>query len=260
MSKPADWKNYEDFSSGIDHNRLPSTDALAGDKFLITLKSGVTMELAFESAERVRWSMASEKGDDWYESVKVGPDVYFIDMTFKSKPREALSLVVNTLTRRVLSIRSIVREEKTEGEPQVEQDFQPGLLGDSNMPPTGPEPAPTRDLIGLRAFYRYSPNHLYEHIYLSSQRYSWQCLVGEQHGHGDTDLATTYRFDERQYIFTFREFIIPVASVFFYNWDDMRSTGKFLGVTADGTIENKPAGAFIQNASMTFYDKEWAPV
>ena len=260
MSKPADWKNYEDFSAGIDQNRLPSTDALAGDKFLITLESGVVMELSFETADLVLWSSGSENGEDWYEAVRVGPDLYFIDMTFKLKPREALSLVVNTLTRRVLSIRSSVREEKVEGEPQVEQDFQPGLLGDSNMPPTGPEPAPTRDLIGLRAFYRYSPNHLYEHIYLSSQRYSWQCLVGEQRGHGDTDLATTYKFDKGQYVFTFREFIIPVASVFFYNWDEMRSTGKFLGVTADGAIENKPAGAFIQNASMTFYDKEWEPV
>jgi hypothetical protein len=41
---------------------------------------------------------------------------------------------------------------------------------------------------------------------------------------------------------------------------DMRSTGKFLGVTADGGIANSPAGAFIQKASMTFYDKQWEPV
>ena len=260
MSKPSDWKNYEDFSAGIDHNRLPSTDELVGESFLITPKSGVAMALTFEASDRLRWSSAAERGEDWYEAVKVGPDVYFIDMTFKSKPREALTAIVNRSTRRVLTIRSIVREEKVEGEPQVTQDFQPGVLGDADVPPTGPEPAPTRDLIGLRAFYRYSPNHLYEHIYLSSERYGWQCLVGEQRGHGDTDLATTYKFDERQYVFTFREFIIPVASVFFYNWDDMRSTGKFLGLTADGAVENKPAGAFIQNASMTFYDKEWAPV
>jgi hypothetical protein len=95
---------------------------------------------------------------------------------------------------------------------------------------------------------------------MSSERYGWQCLVGEQQGHGDVDLSTTYKFDENQYLFTFREFIIPVASVFFYNWDQMRSTGKFIGVTGDGRIENNPAGAFIQKASMTFYDKAWEPV
>jgi hypothetical protein len=33
----------------------------------------------------------------------------------------------------------------------------------------------------------------------------------------------------------------------------MRSTGKFLGITADGSITNSPAGAFIRKASMTYY-------
>ncbi len=67
------------------------------------------------------------------------------------------------------------------------------------------------------------------------------------------DLATTYKFAEDQYIFTFREFKIPVASTFFYNFKDMRSTGKFLGITGEGRIQNSPAGAFIRKASMTYY-------
>ena len=113
---------------------------------------------------------------------------------------------------------------------------------------------------GLRTFNVYSPQHTYEHVYLNSERYCWQCLVGVQRGHGDVDLATTYRFDEGLYLFTFREFIIPVASVFFYNFADLRSTGKFLGVTGTGAVENNPAGAFIQKASMTFYPPNAVPV
>jgi hypothetical protein len=61
-------------------------------------------------------------------------------------------------------------------------------------------------------------------------------------------------------VFGFREFIIPVASLFFYNWDAMRSTGKFLGITRDGAIENKPAGAFIRKNSVTTYTKGKEPV
>ena len=72
----------------------------------------------------------------------------------------------------------------------------------------------------MTAHYEYSPQHVYEHIYLSSQRYAWQNLVGVQRGHGDVDLATTFKFDHNQYVFGFREFIIPVASIFFYNYDD----------------------------------------
>jgi hypothetical protein len=170
-----------------------------------------------------------------------------------------MSLVVNERTRRALAVVSTVSENKTPGEPQVRQQFLTAVLGDPRVEPTGPEPAPTRDLIGLRSLYRYSPNHVYEHIYLSSDRYCWQCLVGVQRGHGDTDLATTYRFDQDQYIFTFREFIIPVASVFFYNMKQLRSTGKFLGVTSSGRIENNPAGAFIEKLSMTFYPNDAQP-
>lgn len=121
-------------------------------------------------------------------------------------------------------------------------------------------PHETRDLIGLRTFQTYSPNHTYEHTYLNSRRYAWQCLVGVQRGHGDVDLASCWQFDTDQYVFTFREFLIPVASVFFFNFASGRSTGKFLGVTAAGSIANQPAGAFMRKASMTFYPPDAAPV
>ncbi|MBW2065458.1 MAG: hypothetical protein JRJ03_11070 [Deltaproteobacteria bacterium] len=41
-------------------------------------------------------------------------------------------------------------------------------MGDEKLSSQGPEPAPTPELIGLRAFYRYSPSHLYGDIYPSS--------------------------------------------------------------------------------------------
>ncbi len=259
MDKPADWKNYEDFSVGSDYNRLKPTDELVNSKFDIHLASGDAMTLGFKGKHEVEWADGKDRQTDWIEAIKVAEDVYFLDITFRSRPRDAQTFIVNTRTLKVLSVLSHVRKERIEGEPQVTQKFDPGLL--SGQPAAiGPGPAPTRDLVGLRAFYNYGPNNLYEHIYLSSQRYAWQCLIGEQRGHGDVDLATTYKFDEDQYVFTFREFIIPVASVFFYNWKEMRSTGKFLGIRSDGTIANTPAGAFIQKASFTFYDKKWQPV
>ncbi|MBS0613478.1 MAG: molybdenum cofactor biosynthesis protein F, partial [Proteobacteria bacterium] len=79
-------------------------------------------------------------------------------------------------------------------------------------------------------------------------------------GHGDVDLATTYKFDEHQYVFTFREFKIPVASVFFFNYRDLRSTGKFLGLTKAGAVQNNKAGSLIRLASRTLYDPDAEPV
>ncbi|KIU46374.1 MULTISPECIES: MoaF C-terminal domain-containing protein [Bradyrhizobium] len=260
-SRPADWKHFDDFAAGIATNRLPVTDRLAGKSLDVTLQNGRAVRLNFASADRVEWAEGSAAGQDWYEAIDVAPDVLFINMTFSGRPDEDEAFIVNLRTRRVLSVRERVRPaSEAPGEPRVRQDYTPGIVGDPAVPATGIEPAPTRDLIGLTAHYEYSPQHVYEHVYLSSQRYAWQNIVGVQRGHGDVDLATTYKFDHNQYVFGFREFIIPVASIFFYNWDDMRSTGKFLGVTSQGTIENKPAGAFIAMKSRTSYDDSKQPV
>ncbi|TXI10888.1 MAG: molybdenum cofactor biosynthesis protein F [Rhizobium sp.] len=255
---PKDWKTYDEFAYGIDTNRLPATEALAGSSHKISFDDGRTLELAFAKGE-VKWSDGKGGATDLSEVIEVAPKTYFVEIIFAGRPKEAETLILNIETRRALSIYSIVRELKDSvGEPQVAQIFRAGVI-DGGVA-SGPVPHESRDLIGLRAHFSYSPNHVYEHTYLSSQRYAWQCLVGVQRGPGDVDLTTTYKFDDNLYIFTFREFKIAVASTFFYNFNDMRSTGKFLGITGDGRIQNSPAGAFIRKASMTYYLPGQEPV
>lgn len=260
--KPVDWKNYEDFAtSDIATNRLPSTDALAGKHVLITLENGGKLDFFCTKKHALTWTEAGSASEQWYEAIMVSPDVYFVDVTFTMRPKEALTLIVNLKTGRVLSIRSIVRDEGTyQGEPRVAQEFVTGTLDGVNISPASFKPAITRDLIGLREVSTYGPGHTYEHIYLNAERYCWQCLVGVQRGQGDVDMASYYKYDDELYIFTFREFIIPVASVFFFNFADRRSTGKFLGVTSEGAIENRPAGAFMEKVSMTYYHKDAEPL
>jgi hypothetical protein len=246
---PKDWKTYDQFAYGIDTNRLPASGALDGRSFQIAFDDGRKLAIAL-SPGQAEWSDDSGSGRDVSEVIEVADDTYFIELVFASRPRECETLIVNTANGRALSIYCIIRDkEQSVGEPQVAQIFRAGSIGTA----TGFKPVETRDLVGLRAHFTYSPNHTYEHTYLSSQRYAWQCLVGVQRGHGDVDLTTTWKFDENQYVFTFREFKIPVASTFFYNFKTMRSTGKFLGIAGDGSIQNNPAGAFIRKASMTYY-------
>ncbi len=259
QEKPADWKHFDDFSAGIATNRLPISDGLVGHSFDLSLDNGRAVSLVFTGADTLEWKEGTEAGNDWYEAIEVAPGTFFINLTFAAKPTEDEAFVISTTSGHVLSIRERVRDEgEAPGEPRVSQDWVAGAIVGADL--KGEKPAPTRDLIGLTAHYDYSPNHLYEHIYLSSERYAWQNLVGVQRGHGDVDLATTWKFADNQYVFGFREFIIPVASLFFYNWDDMRSTGKFLGVASTGEIENKPAGARIINHGRTPYADGKAPV
>lgn len=255
---PADWKNYDDFAAGIATNRLPASAALSGRLVAFHLPDG-DLSLRFEDAHRVHWRDVRGEGSDWYEAIPIDRDVWFLDMTFAARPLEALTLVFDATTRRALGIRCRVRDEAEAGAmPRVAQDFLPGTLAGGAV--TGPAPAPTRDLIGLRTLQTYSPNHTYEHTYLNSERYCWQCLVGVQRGQGDVDLASYFRFAEGLYVFSFREFLIPVASVFLFDFNNLRSTGKFLGITGGGVVENNPAGAYIRKLSQSFYPQSASPI
>lgn len=263
--RPPDWKHFDDFAAGIATNRLPASDALVGHTLQLHLP-GRVLTLRPESRHALRWeesgeSLATRSGTDRYEAVEVAADTWFIDLTRVAVPDEAWTFIANTRTRRVLAVCCrILGAEQVAGEPRVAQDFLAGTLGEGPALPGSTVPHETRDLIGLRTFQTYSPEHTYEHTYLSSQRYAWQCLVGVQRGHGDVDRASYFKFDEEQYVFTFREYRIPVASVFFFNFASGRSTGKFLGLTGAGDISNQSAGAFMHKASMTSYPSQQEPV
>ena len=259
-ARPEGWKNYDDFAQGIATNRLPASDALVGLTLDVQLPD-LSLTLRPQSRHELRWEGEGRSGVDWYEAVEVAADTFFVDLTLRDRLAEALTFVINRSSLRVLGIRCRIRStDEAAGQPRVEQEFLPASLLVAGRRASAEVPAPTRDLIGLRTFQTYSPNHTYEHTYLNSERYAWQCLVGVQRGHGDVDLASCWRFAEGLYVFCFREFLIPVASVFFCDFAGGRSTGKFLGVTGDGSISNSPAGAFITKASMTFYPPETAPL
>lgn len=257
MTKPAGWKTYDDFANGIATNRLPRSLALQGRVLRLTLGQ---RQLSLTVTDDLHdWQEGELRGSDWCDVVEVAPQVFFIDRIFAAHADLAEVLVVDLATGRVLSILSRIRpEHEAPGEPRVAQVFQAGWIEGDAL--TGSEPAATRDLIGLRAHFTYSPDHVYEHTYLSSQRYCWQNLVGVQRGHGDVDMATTWKFAENLYVFTFREFKIPVASTFFYNMNDLRSTGRFLGLDGAGKVLHSPAGAHIRKVSVTFYPPGQEPV
>jgi hypothetical protein len=251
---------YEDYASKLAVNRLPQTNALVSQTMKITLDSGKSFELEFAERNKVIWKSGDESGTDWCEVVEVAPQTYFVDMTFTHEPRQSQTFIVNVQTRQILAVRTIMREGEVGKDPRAVHEFWPGVLGDPAIPPTGRKPGPTRDLIGLRALYDYGPEQIMEHIYLNSERYVWQGIIGPLRGQSDVDMSTVYKFDDNQYIFAFREFGLPVSTVLFYNWDQMRLTGKFFAISDDGTIANTPAGAIIMKLSMAFYPLDMQPV
>ncbi|WP_419702991.1 MoaF C-terminal domain-containing protein [Promicromonospora sp. NFX87] len=242
------WKTYDDFAAGIDTYRLPNVD-LTGRTVELRFDGGTELSLQFVDAATVQWTSAELLGAadgtaDPYDAVRVRNDVVFLNVPFASRDREALTVVWSERTGRALLAHSVVALEKTEGVPQVGQTFAAGEVVGGTV--TGARPGPTRDLVGMRNVYRYSPHHLYEHVYLSSERYAWQCLQGEQRGHGDVDLSTLWKFADGLYLFCFREFAIPVASVWLHDLGyELRTTGIFLGINAGGQADHRRAGGHV---------------
>ena len=245
---PADeWRSYDEFAAGIDTYRLPGAD-LSGEAITIVLDAGPTIRLEFLDAKTVSWSSDGDLASphpatDPYDAVKIRDDVFFVNLAFSSRSREAVTIVYSTSTGRALAVHSVIQADHDDDVPQVTQQFWAGHVKGAV---TGQAPAASRDLIGKRNVYRYSPAHLYEHVYMSSERYMWQCLQGVQRGHGDVDLSTVWKFDDELYLFCFREFKIAVASVWLHDLGyDLRTTGIFLGLNSDGDSEHSKAGGHI---------------
>lgn len=246
---PSDeWRTYDEFAAGIDTYRLPSAD-LTGISLRIGLEGGTRLALDFQDSETVSWQ--AEGGVDTggivkdpYDAVLVRDDVVFVNLPCSNVERTALTVVYSTTTHRALAVYSEIQPDRREGVPQVSQTFWAGTT-DRGVA-LGAAPGPSRDLIGQRNVYRYSPYHLYEHVYLSSERYTWQCLQGVQRGHGDTDLSTVWKFEDGLYLFCFREFKIAVASVWLHDLGyDLRTTGIFLGLNGEGKSEHSRAGGHV---------------
>ena len=250
-----EWRTYDEFASGIDTYRLPDAD-LSGQSLIIRFADGPVVELAFLTDATVRWSstgrIAGTDAEDPYEAVSVRPDVYFVNIPFASRQRESLTLVFSTTTRRAVGVLSVIQAQAVEEVPQVAQHFWTGVVDGS--PVGGNAPGPSRDLIGRRNLYRYSPEHLYEHVYLSSERYAWQCVQGVQRGHGDVDMSTVWKFEDGLYLFCFREFKIAVASVWLHDLGyQLRTTGNFLGLNREGQAEHSRAGGHIYPLGSVVY-------
>lgn len=248
LIESGEWRNMEDFSEGVETNRLPQAEGLNGTTTTITLADGSgSFDIAVDAEGKAAWT---SHGIEWLADGSGPADIvqflagaYWVDITTQGDLPQTVTTVFHPERRWALAVHTVVHGEDFATETRVMQEYHPAWVGDER--PDVALPAPTRDLVGKRTLFRYSANHLYEHIYLSSRRFVWHNLVGEQRGHAAAELATTYKLDDGLYLFTWREEKIPVGTVFVFDYENGRSTGKFLGITGSNEIQNKGAGAYV---------------
>lgn len=110
---------------------------------------------------------------------------------------------------------------------------------------TAPLHAPTTELVGLRNRYTYSPNEVYEHVYLTPDLYTWHCLSGVERGLADTDRCHHVGIRDRLTLFVWREKIVPTLGLILVDLERMKTDGKIFGNDGFDTtsVVNFPVGA-----------------
>lgn len=245
-------------ASGLSFNRLPACDALKGTTLILTA-DGAAATITFDASNGCTWSalpgmLQSRAGTATTDVVEAAPGVYFIDLLLPGLANETANVIVDTNTRHALVVTSQLNPP-VQRATRLTQVFTAAVIGDAALAPRGPAPAPTRDLIDHRALYHYSPDTTYEHIYINSKWYAYQCLNGVRRGDCGCDHASYYKMADDLYVVTWREILIDIAAVFVYDMKAKRTTGKAWGVIGN-ELRNVPAGAFIEALSGANYPKE----
>lgn len=113
----------------------------------------------------------------------------------------------------------------------------------------------TRELVGKRKLYRYSPTEVYEHTYLNENYYAWQCLKGVEKGLADADQCQTYKIADRLYLFLWEEKIVPTLGLVMIDEVNNRSDGKIcgLGEKQGDPVANFAMASYCQTLSVTEY-------
>lgn len=261
MAVSDEWKTMGDFAPGLEGNRLPSTDALAGRTFTLLGQDGFGVVNRYQAGsleyEVTSGPRAGSSGSESYDAVEVRDGIFFVSFAHLDR-QEGVVQVLDTRTGRFLVSIIGVTDADNNIDPRVEPHVTVGRIlecGDG----AAPDFEESRDLIGKRVMSRYSPTQAYEHIYITSHRYAWHALEGPQRGHSDVELSLTYRIDDGLYFFTWYEKIIPTCASFLFDTQSNRSTGFFFGLSGEGQVLASVAGAEYHELSSTTYPDGVSP-
>jgi hypothetical protein len=189
--------------------------------------------------------------DSTWDVVEVAPGTWFADKD--TGPNQALTVVLSMATGWALAIGQRRDPSVTGRGPAASHTFTVAPV--DGMEPTGPPPAPTRDLVGRWHRYRYSPDDLYEHIYVSGERFvSHNVDTTRTQDRADCHPVSYYRFAPDLYVVTWREFDSQASMVMVENLGQLRVTGKALHPQSEDHSVSRPVGGFILPASVTFQE------
>ena len=230
LSDTSTWLPLSGLAPGFDAAKAPGSPALQGRTVAVRDGQG-TIRYTFATGT-VSVAGAAPQPCEVFE---VADGLHVVLWHRADQPDQAVSLILDDTHGRALTVTSALGAPAP-GRTAVTQTFVPGTI--DGAPVSGGAPSPTAELIGRRVLWVYSAQHAYEHIYLSPQWYTWQCLAGPERGLADTDENSVWRIRPGIYVFAWREKVIPCGSVTVADHRDaksLRSHGMLFGADDDGS-------------------------
>jgi hypothetical protein len=225
-----------------DANLLARTEQLSGRTITLNLEDGSTSRLQFLSASELHW-----QGDQHtfsipvaYRATEIRPGIVLLSVTRPDKPTSAIAVVLDLPRGICTTLMGHLPSKVDAMEPLLTRiahgseltSVRAILLAGAIDAPWGAATArhsKTRDLIGKRIEYTYSPTEKYEHIYLNEELYTWHCLSGSEKGLADTDRCEYRRIADDLYLFVWREKIVPTLGIVLVDLAQLKTTGQILG-------------------------------
>ncbi|WP_321804400.1 MoaF C-terminal domain-containing protein [Burkholderia sp. BCC1993] len=249
-----------------DANILTPVNALVGRSLALGDATGAWRVYTFEAGALQWCDTATDTGGRAPCRVtRLRDDLYFVDYIDPVARATSVSLVIDVGSGVWTSVIGTLPTEAdthvdaftrvARGLPLtgVDAAFRHGTLGGHAQP--GPLHGLTRELIGKRTMYRYSPTECYEHIYLNENFYAWQCLQGVEGGLADVDRCHYFRIADELYLFVWREKVVPTLGVVLIDLAQRKTDGKIFGYQGGdfGTLSNFPIGAHAQVLNETVH-------
>lgn len=244
-----------------ENNCLPPVPDLAGCQFKLYFENGWVIEHRFADNARLEWRMLegdsdSRQGSEDYVATRPRENIYFVDFIKRGERATSVTLVLDLNHRSFIAVIGQLPEAAESLTPFITRIAQGKeltavdatfLRGSIDCPLDAGRllPEVTRDLLGKRVEYSYSPFEKYEHVYLNERYYAWRCIAGSEQGLADTDACHYYKIAENLYLFVWREKIVPTLGIVMLDFNALKTTGKIVGYESNdfGKLRNFTVGA-----------------
>lgn len=267
-----------DFVANFGGNELAHTDDLVGRVFDIHFNNGWAIRYNFLPEQQMEWQIqqgadpdptAPVKDRESYCTTCLRDGYYLVDFIKRYKSTQTVTLLIDLVQNIATMVLSTMPTREETFKPLFQRVLDRELLTpmrativhgaiDQPFSDQTPRHEQTSELVGKRVRYQYGPKDSYEHIYLSREFYTWNCIQGPEAGLSDTDYCQYYKLADKLYLFLWLEKVIPTIGLVLIDFKRGKTSGKIFGYQGEdfGATCNTPVGAYLTLKNETRYDGE----